>query len=65
MLLKKEKDIMKLERLRAPAPAAFAIVAITTITFAIVHRRNQKKEEENWYEKDIFNSAFGTDNRRA
>lgn len=64
MIYGKEKDIMKLERLRAPALAAFAIVAITTITF-IVYRRNQKKEEENWYEKDIFNSAFGTDNRRA
>ena len=58
---------MKVERLRAPALTAFAIVAITTITFAILYRRSQrrKKEEKNWYEKDIFNSAFGTDNRRA
>lgn len=56
---------MKVGRLRVLALTAFAIAAIATITFTIVYRRNQKKEEENWYEKDIFNSAFGTDNCRA
>lgn len=58
---------MKLGRLRVLTLTAFAIVAITTITFAILYRRSQrrKKEEKNWYEKDIFNSTVSTDNRRA
>ena len=57
---------MKVGRLRASALTAFAIAAIATITFATLYRINQRrKKEENWYEKDIFNSTVSDDNCRA